>query len=164
MQLTAAEKRFYKETSDSLSGYDKRQFIARTIKLFDQSGVNGNSYARREFGWAYHMVTKAVRELETGIRCIDAYDQRGRNPVETKLPNLLDDIKEIADMYSQTDYTFKTKQLYTRLSASSIRKQLIELKNYTDNELPTARTINSKLNALGFKLRTVSKNKPKKST
>ncbi|MCK5883110.1 MAG: hypothetical protein KAG61_05430 [Bacteriovoracaceae bacterium] len=164
MHLTSAEKTLYRETSASLKGYDKRQFIARSIKLFDESTVSGKSFARRQFGWSHHIVTKAVHELETEIRCIDAYNQRGRNSAETKLPNLLIDIKEIAEMYSQTDYTFKTKQLYTRLSASSIRTKLIELKNYTDSELPTDRTISSKLNMLGFKLRTVTKNKPKKNT
>jgi hypothetical protein len=164
MELTQAEQKFYRETSAALKGYEKRQFIARTIKLFSESGIGGAGFARQKFGWAYHMVKKAMRELETGIRCVDGFSQRGRKSSESLLPNLLYDIREIADAHSQTDYTFKTQQLYTRLSAPSVRKHLIELKGYTDDMLPTERTIGNKLNALGFKLRTVSKNKPKKNT
>jgi hypothetical protein len=62
----------------------------------------------------------------------------------------------------QTDPTFQTTGLYCRLSASEVRKQLIERKGYTDERLPSVQTIGDKLNLLGFRLRTVIKSRPPK--
>jgi hypothetical protein len=45
------------------------------------------------------------------------------------LPDLLTDIKAIAEAASQTDPTFKTTRLYIRLSAAAVRKQLSEKKS-----------------------------------
>ncbi len=78
------------------------------------------------------------------------------------MPNLLDDIKTIADGQSQIDPTFKTTRLYTRLSAAEVRRQLIKQKGYSDDELPSEETIRVKLNQLGYHLRSVQKSRPKK--
>jgi len=43
-----------------------------------------------------------------------------------------------------------------------VRRQLISRKGYTDEQLPTIKTITDKLNALGFRLRKVAKCRPKK--
>ncbi len=75
---------------------------------------------------------------------------------------MLEDIKGIVDSQSQTDATFQTNRLYTRLSAKEVRKQLILQKGYQDEELPTAKTIGIKLNQLGYHLKAVVKSKPKK--
>jgi hypothetical protein len=89
-------------------------------------------------------------------------NQRGRKKAEEKLPELLSAIQEIVDSESQVDATFQTNRLYTRLSAEEVRKQLVIQKGYTDEELPTAKTIGLKLNQLGYQLRTVLKSKPQK--
>jgi hypothetical protein len=73
--------------------------------------------------------------------------------------NLLDDI---ADGQSQTDPTFKTNRLYTRLTAAEVREQLIKQKGYSDDELPTEETIRVKLNQLDYELGNVQKSRPKK--
>ncbi len=73
--------------------------------------------------------------------------------------NLLDDI---ADGQSQTDATFKTNRLYTRLTAVEVREQLIKQKGYSDDELPTEETIRVKLNQLDYELGNVQKSRPKK--
>jgi len=52
--------------------------------------------------------------------------------------------------------------LYTRLTAEELRRQLIEQKGYQTTELPTPRTLRTKLNDLGFHLTKVAKCKPKK--
>ncbi|GAB1540571.1 hypothetical protein NUACC21_32400 [Scytonema sp. NUACC21] len=57
------------------------------------------------------------------------------------------------DSQSQTDPSFKSQRLYTRLSASEVRKLLIEKFGYSDEELPTSETIRIKLNDLGYKQR-----------
>ena len=79
------------------------------------------------------------------------------------MPNLLPDIRAIVDGQSQTDPQFKTKRLYTRLTAPQVRRQLISQFGYRDEELPTATTIATKLNQLGYYPTKVAKSKPKKS-
>jgi Rhodopirellula transposase DDE domain len=74
----------------------------------------------------------------------------------------LEDIKAIIDGESQTDGTFRTTKLYTRMSAEEVRKQLIEQKGYVDKALPIAKTIGVKMNEMGYQLRPVAKSKPQK--
>ena len=100
--------------------------------------------------------------MESGIACEDAFSARGRKRAEEHLLNLLEDIEAIADEQSQTDPTFKTTRLYTRISAAEVRKQLILQKGYTDKELPSEETIRVKLNGLGYWLRSVQKSRPQK--
>ena len=64
---------------------------------------------------------------------------------------------------SQTDPRFRTDRLYTRLSAAEVRRQLIRQKGYTDEEAPAVRTINDKLNQLGYRPTKVAKCRPKKT-
>ena len=87
---------------------------------------------------------------------------RGRKRAEELLPKLLDDIRAIVDGQSQTDPTFQSQRLYTRLTAKAVREQLIEQKGYTDTELPGEETIRVKINDLGYSLRPVRKSQPKK--
>lgn len=75
---------------------------------------------------------------------------------------MLEDIQDIVDSQSQTDPSFKTRRLYTRLSAAEVRRQLIEQKGYTDEELPSRQTINTQLRALDYYPKSVVKSKPKK--
>jgi len=93
---------------------------------------------------------------------VDNFSARGRKPCEFHLPQLLQDIRDLVAELLQTDPTFQTTQLYCRLSAPEVRKQLIECKGYTDKQLPTVQTIGEKLNDLGFRLRTVVKSRPQK--
>ena len=67
------------------------------------------------------------------------------------------------DGQSQTDPTFQSQRLYTRLTAKEIRRQLIEQKGYSDEELPSEETIRLRINELGYRLRAVRKSQPKKS-
>lgn len=43
-----------------------------------------------------------------------------------------------------------TARLYTRLTAMEVRRQLIAQKGYSEDELPTAETISTKLKELGY--------------
>jgi hypothetical protein len=157
--VTPELKETFIETAKVLKGHQKRLFMARVVQSLGRGGM---SFAQREFGWNEGTVRKGQHELRTGIECIDAVNQRGRKKAEEKLPKLLSDIKEIVDSESQIDATFRTNQLYTRLSAEEVRKQLVIQKGYTDEALPTAKTIGLKLNQLGYQLRTVLKSKPEK--
>ena len=159
MVLTDSAKNLYRQTAASLKGSDRRLFMARTVKAL---GKGGQWLAERELGWNRVTIRKGTRELESGFTCLDAFHFRGRKRVETRLSNLLEDIRDIVDRQSQVGPTFKTCRLYTRFSAAEVRRQLITQKGYADEALPTVRTIRTKLNALGYRPRTVAKSKPKK--
>jgi len=71
-------------------------------------------------------------------------------------------IKDIVEPQVQVDPKFKTPLKYTRVTAKAVRKALIAVKGYSDEELPTVRTISTVLNRLGFTLKRVLKTKPQK--
>ena len=96
------------------------------------------------------------------MTCLDAFSARGRKPAEGHLPRLLDDIREIVHDQRQTDPTFQTDRLYCRIRAAEVRRQLIDRKGYTEEQLPTQQTITTKLNPLGFRLTKVAKCRPQK--
>ena len=159
MALTDDLKELFKGISKILKGYDRRVFMAKIVKLL---GKGGQRRAEKGLNWNRGTVRKGMHELEGGFACIDALSARGRKRAEERLPNLLDDIRSIADEQSQTDPTFKTTRLYTPITAQEVRKQLILQKGYTDEELPTEETIRVKLNELGYQLRSVRKCQPLK--
>jgi Rhodopirellula transposase DDE domain len=160
MDLTEPIKHYLKATVADLTGSDRRLFMARTVRLL---GPGGQRRAERELGWNRNTIIKGTHELSRGIRCVDNFSGRGRNRSEERLPNLLIDIRALVDGLSQTDPSFHSQRLYTRLTAAEVRQQLITRKGYTNEDLPTAETIRCKLHQLGYSLRKVAKCKPKKS-
>ena len=108
-------------------------------------------------------IRKGLHELEQGIVCLDAFSSRGRKRSEEHLPNLFTDITTIVDGQSQADPQFRTNRLYTRLTATEVRRQLIAQKGYREDELPTAETISTKLNELGYYPKRVAKSQPQKN-
>jgi hypothetical protein len=156
---TKIEEELYKETAKILKGTDRRVFMARVVKTL---GYGGQYYVEKEFSWNHETIKKGEEELETGEAIVDNFSARGQKKVEERLPNLLTDIKEIVDGESQTDPTFKTTELFTRLTSREVRNQLMIQKGYSDDELPTEETIRRRLNTLGYSLKKVTKVKPKK--
>jgi len=159
MEITPEIREMLNETRDNLSGYKRRHFMAQVV----ESMLNSSPMrAEKELGWNRRTIRKGMHELESGIRCVDYYAGRGRKRAEEHLPHLLDDIKAILDEQSQTDPTFKTTRLFTRLSVAEVRRQLIAQKGYKDDELPCEETIRVKIKELGYTLRRVQKSRPKK--
>lgn len=157
MELTPELCATLNETKASLKGYQRRHFMAQIVKTL----CGGSPMkAEKELGWNRMTLSKALRELEGGFCYIDRYYARGRKAAEEHLPHLLDDIRELAERYSQTDPTFRTTQSYTRLTTKALRQQLIAEKGYSDEALPTHETIRQKLNALGFGRKRVKKRVP----
>ena len=161
MQLSESLKTLFKDTAERLKGADRRIFMARTVR---ELGIGGQRRAERELGWNRGVIRKGEHELASGLRCIDNVHARGRKPVEAHLPNLLDDIRAIAEPHSHADPQLRTARLYTRLTAAEVRRQLIAQKGYSDAELPSLETIRVQLNELGFTLRQVAKSLPQKNS
>ena len=161
MELTEALKKTYIKTAQLLKGSERRMFMAGIVKSL---GYGGQSLAAKELGWCRDTIRKGMSELESGIPIVDNFAARGRKRTEEKLPNLLNDIRAIADAQSQTDPSFQSTRLYTRMSARAVRQALIEQKGYSDGQLPTEETIRVKLNELGYRLRAVQKSRPQKNS
>lgn len=150
---------FFVNTLKNLKGSARRTFCAElAIKL----GWGGSSLIEKELGISSKTLRKGIREVKAGVVCIDAYQQRHRKRIEEKIPNLLKDIQSILDSQSQSDPRFKTERLYTRLSVKELRKQLIKQKGYSEEELPTNRTLDTKAIQLGYTLKKVKKSQPLK--
>jgi hypothetical protein len=149
------------DAAKALKGSQKRLFMARTVGAM---GRGGQRWAQEHLGWCRETIRKGTHELRTGMTCLDAFHCRRRKPAEEHLPRLLDDIRSIADGQSQADPKFQTDRLFTRISAAEVRRQLIAVKGYTDAELPTQQTINTKMNLLGFSLSRVAKCRPQKGS
>ncbi len=148
------------DAAKTLKGSQRRHFMAKTVEAM---GRGGRVWAEAHLGWSRETVRKGTHESRSGMTCVDAFHCRRRKPAEEHLPRLLDDIRSIADGQSQADPKFQTERLFTRISAAEVRRQLIATKGYTDAELPTQQTINTKLNLLGFRMGKVAKCRPKKS-
>lgn len=159
IQLTDSLKSLYIKTAEKLKGGDRRQFMAEVVKGF---GIGGQTLAERELGWNRRTIRKGTQELLSGKPSIDGYERSGRKRIETKLPHLLEDIRSIVDPQTQTDPSFKSTRLYTRISAAEVRRQLIAQKGYQDETLPSAETIRCRLNEMGYTLKRVVKAKPQK--
>ena len=160
VELVEEVKELLRETEKVLKGSARRVFMARTVRAL---GEGGQRLAERELGWNRGTIRKGQHELEQGIVCLDAFSSRGRQRSEEHLPNLLSDITAIVDGQSQADPQFRTNRLHTRLMATEVRRQLITQKGYRNEELPTAETISTKLNALGYYPQKVAKSHPQKN-
>jgi hypothetical protein len=154
MQVSEAEKEMYIETAKQLKGYARRLYMARVVKAL---GRGGQWFASQELGWDRNTIRKGTRELATGFICYNNYAARGRKRAEERLPHLLDDMRAIADQHSQVDPKFQSNRLYLRLSAASVRQQLIEQKGYTAEQLPSQEVIRQRLNELDYTLKRVKK-------
>ena len=125
-------------------------------------GRGGQRQAEKELGWNRGTLRKGLKELEHGaIR--DAFEQRGRKPIEERLPNLLSDICAIVEPQTQADPTLQSQRLYTRISAAQVRHQLSSQKGYSEEKLPSEEVIRQRLNQMGYRLRRVVKAKPQKT-
>lgn len=155
--ITAEIKRILKETANELTGYERRHFMAKVVMEVYQGNARESN---RELGWNRITLKKALAEWNGQMCFVNEYGKRGRKPVEKELPTLLEDIRQIADEASQTDPTFQTMRLYTRLSAAEMRRQLIQQKGYSDEQLPCEDTIRRKMNQLGYLVKAVQKSQP----
>jgi hypothetical protein len=127
MALTDELKALFIDVASKLKGHGREQ-----TQRPRASHLHGPSSQVTRKGWA--TTRKGRHELESGFACIDAFSARGRKRAEEHLPNLLEDIKAIADEQSQTDPTFKTTRLYTRLTAKEERGDWWQVRLWSDLE------------------------------
>lgn len=137
-----------------LTGPPKRAFMAQvTQDYFDGSARK----AETVLGWSRQAIATGLKELETGIICVDNYRGRGRKKTEEILPNLSEDIKSLVERYSQAEPKFKSTFAYAKISARAVREALIKEKGYCTEELPCRQTIGDILNRIGYRLKKTKK-------
>jgi transposase len=158
LKLTDSTVKWLKNTADQLKGSSRRMFMAETVQ---QLGRGGASAVQEKLGWNRGTIRKGLNELENGPT-EDRFSERGRKKSEVLLPNLLEDIKKIVEPECQTDPSFNSCRLYTRITAEEVRRRLLDTGCYEEDSLPCARTVSTKLNELGYHLKKVQKTKPQK--
>jgi len=152
-------KTIIKDAAKRLTGFKRRAYQARVTS--DYFGGSARK-AERAMGWGRESVEKGLKETESGIRCIDNFQGRGRKRTEDKLPNLREDIISPAEPQTQADPAMKSSLTYTRITAKAMRKALTEEKGYDDEDLPTDNIIGNILDRLGYNLKRVEKSEPVK--
>lgn len=113
------------------------------------------------FGWGRATVALGMNEYRTGITCLNDLSSRHKPKVEEKNPKLLRDIIEIMDPQSQAESHLRTTLLYSNLTAKAVFNALLK-KGWTEEELPTQRTISNILYRHQYRLRRVEKSQVQK--
>ncbi len=155
------KKAIIKDAAKRMTGFKRREYQAQiTLKYLE-----GNSRkAEREMGWGRESVEKGLKEFESGIKCLDNYQARGRKKIENIFPNIEKDIRSLVDRQTQADPAMKSSLTYTRITSKAVRQALIDEKGYNDEELPSKSTIDNMLNRMGYNLKRVLKAKPEKKS
>ena len=143
---------------NKLTGFSRRQYAA---ELCEQYFDNSPRMMESHLKVSRAMVELGLHERRTGIRCLDAYNERGVKKKEEVFEDLESDIKDIVSNASQIDPSLKTQRCYVKLTAPYIYKELILKKSYELADFCT-RTVNNVMNRLGYTLKRVEKTEPLK--
>lgn len=142
-----------------LKGNQRRQFQAEVCRKLCAGSPRK---AEQHFGWGRETVAKGLREQSGEVESL-APSRRGRQRSEDANPQLASDIRWIVEPHTQSDPELKSARQYTNLSAGEVRRELLE-KGYSEEELPSERTLRDILNRLNYRLKRIQKGKPLKKT
>lgn len=145
--------------ASKMTGATRRAFQAEMALKY----CGGNPLlAETIFGWGRHTVEVGLAERRTGIMCLGAQSAfSGRKPWEDTQPEAAEALWRLAEAHAQQDPTFRTTLAYTRLTAKAALEAL-RAHEYSEDQLPSASTMATVLNRMGFRLRKVVKAKPQK--
>jgi hypothetical protein len=113
------------------------------------------------FGWNRVTVELGMNEFRTKILCVNDLSTRHKPKAEEKDPGLLADIVEIMDPHCQAEPRLRTTLLYTNMTGKAVYDALLQ-KGWSEEALPTVRTISNILDRHDYRLRTVAKTKVQK--
>ncbi|MBV8126690.1 MAG: hypothetical protein JO114_03385 [Planctomycetaceae bacterium] len=141
-----------------LTGYQRRLVLAEVATALCGSSAR---QAERRFGWGRDTVENGLHELPHGVRCLENFAARGRQRSEQKDPQLAADIRAIVEPQTHADPELKSARRSTDLSAAEVRDGLIA-KGYSNEELPSARTMRDILKRMNSRLQRIQNGKPLK--
>src|SRR3989304_9290178 len=104
LKLTNDVKTVIRKAVALVNGAARRVFMASVVKQMDRGGQR---LASVELGWNRDVIRKGLRELQSGVVCVDAFNLRGRKRLEERLPALEAVILEIAELKSQSEPPFR---------------------------------------------------------
>jgi hypothetical protein len=113
------------------------------------------------FGWSRSTVELGINEFRTKMVCVNDLSNRRKPKAEEKTPKLLADIVEIMEPHSRSESHLRTTLLYSNMTAKAVYQALLD-KGWSEETLPTPRTISNILNRQNYRLRTVEKTKVQK--
>lgn len=143
---------------DRIPWPSRRQAMAEVTQLL----LDGKPrVAEDAFGWSRTTVRLGINELRTGIVCHNDLTQRRKPKTEEKYPQLLVDIQELMAPECQADPHLRTTLAYTDKTAASVCSALVE-KGWSQEIVPSVRTMSDILMRLGYRLRSVAKTKVQK--
>lgn len=143
----------------NLVPWPKRRRAMADVTL---SLLNGkHRIAEDVFGWNRSTVELGMNEFRTGLSCINDLSTRQKPKAEVKEPKLLVDIREIMEPHCQSESHLRTTLLYTNMTAQAVYNALLQ-KGWSEETLPTVRTISNILERHSYRLRTVEKAKVQK--
>ena len=75
LKLTKTLKKLLQDTLINLKGAARRRFMAQTVLAL---GLGGQSLAQKELGWNRGTIRKGIKEVQSGIICLDNHSAKGR--------------------------------------------------------------------------------------
>jgi Rhodopirellula transposase DDE domain len=155
----AVYEQLIRKAARLLKGHTRRLFQAQVADALCQGSPRA---AERRFGFDRNAVATGQHEARSGIRCVEDFAARARPRAEVKDPQLAQDIRALVEPHTQADPEVKSARRYTNLSSREVLQALKSQKGYSDDRLPSARTMRDMLNRLGYRLRRIQKAKPLK--
>lgn len=151
-----------KLAASQMRGTVRRRFLAEVCDQLCQ----GNCRAAEErFGWGRDTIAKGQAERDAGPIDPKAKTSRhrGKQRSEDADPQLALEIRQIVEPRTSADPELKSSRQYTNMSAREVREALQE-RGYSDNRLPSERTLRDILNRMNYRLKRIRKAKPLKKT
>lgn len=148
--------------ASQMSGVQRRMFMAEVC----QELCDGNTrQAEYRFGWGRNTISKGIeeKELDPDEWATRKSGNAGQKRSEDQNPQLAIDIRLIVEPHTYTDPELKTDRCYTNLSAKEVRQALLD-RGYSEQEVPSERTMRDILNRMNYRLKRIQKAKPLKKT
>jgi hypothetical protein len=142
-----------------LKGHARRLFQAEVADALCHGSPRA---AERRFGFDRKAVATGQHEAPSGIRCVERFAARARLCAEVKDPQLGQAIRALVEPHTQADPEVQSARRYTNLSAREVLQALKGQKGYSDERLPSERSMRDILNRLGYRLKRIQKAKPLK--
>lgn len=156
---TEGYEKLIRSAARRLKGHARRLFQAEVADTLCHSSPRA---AERRFGFDRKAVATGQHEAQSGIRCVERFAARARPCAEVKDPQLGQDIRALVEPHTQADPEVQSARRYSNLSAREVLQALKVQKGYSDDRLPSERSMRDILNRLGYRLKRIQKAKPLK--